>query len=76
MPKKKKQTEVRLPKIEQLPSGSWRTRIYMDGRTVSITKPTYDECLAEYLALKHGVIAAKKPPGRAESPWERLWINT
>lgn len=60
MGRKKKEPEVKLPAIKQLPSGSWRTRIYIDGRTVSITKPTYDECAAEYLALKHGVVEAKK----------------
>ena len=65
MPKKKKQPEIKLPRIEQLPSSSWRTRIYMDGRTVSITKPSYDECVAEYLALKHGVIAAKNAPRKS-----------
>lgn len=68
MGRKKKGPEVRLPKIEQLPSGSWRTRIYMDGRTVSITKPSHDECVAEYLALKHGVIAAKKAPRKSGKP--------
>lgn len=62
MAKRKKEPEIRLPKIKQLPSGAWRTRIYIDGRTVSITKPTYDECAAEYLAMKHGVIEAKATP--------------
>ena len=62
MDRRKKEPEIKLPKIQQLPSGSWRTRIYMDGRTVSITKPTYDECAAEYLAMKHGVIEAKAAP--------------
>ena len=56
MGRKKKEPGVKLPAIIQLPSGSWRTRIYIDGRTVSITKDTYDECAAEYLAMK------RKPP--------------
>ena len=59
MGRKKKEPGVKLPAIKQLPSGSWRTRIYIDGRTVSITKDTYDECAAEYLALKNGVIEAQ-----------------
>lgn len=62
MGRKKKEPGVKLPAIIQLPSGSWRTRIYIDGRTVSITKDTYDECAAEYLAMKHGVIEAKAAP--------------
>lgn len=62
MGRKRKTPEVKLPAIKQLPSGAWNTRIYIDGRTVSITKPSYDECAAEYLATKHGVIEAKKAP--------------
>ena len=52
MPKKKKEPEIKLPKIEQLPSGAWHTRVLIENRRVSITKDTYDECVAEYLALK------------------------
>lgn len=59
MGRKRKTPEVKLPAIKQLPSGAWNTRIYIDGRTVSITKPSYDECAAEYLAMKHGVIESK-----------------
>lgn len=31
---------------------------------MSITKDTYEECVSEYLALKHGVMEAKKAPSR------------
>lgn len=64
MGRKRKTPEVKLPAIKQLPSGAWNTRIYIDGRTVSITRPSYDECAAEYLAMKHGVIEAKKAPNK------------
>ena len=59
MPRKKKDA-VRMPKIEQLPSGAFHTRVLIDGRRVSITKDTHEECVAEYLALKHGVMEAKE----------------
>ncbi len=62
MGRKKKEPEVKLPAIKQLPSGAWHTRVLVDDQRVSITKPTYDECVAEYLALKHNVIEAKKAP--------------
>lgn len=62
MGRKKNYDNIKIPKIEQLPSGSYRARVVIDGRRVPITKPTYDECVAEYLALKHGVMEAKKAP--------------
>ena len=64
MAKRKKEPEIRLPKIKQLPSGAWHTRVLIEDRRVSITKDTYDECVAEYLALKNGVIEAKAAPGK------------
>lgn len=59
MGRKKKQPQIRLPKIEQLPSGQYHTRVLVDGRRLSITKDTHEECVAEYLALKHGVMETK-----------------
>lgn len=60
MGRRKKEPEVRLPAITQLPSGAWHTRVLLDGRRVSITKDSYEACVAEYLALKNGVVEAKK----------------
>lgn len=59
MRKRKNEPNIQLPEITQLPSGSWNTRILVDGRRVSITKPTYDECAAAYLAIKSGIVEAK-----------------
>lgn len=60
MGRKKKGQGFTLPKIEQLPSGAWHTRVLINNRRISITKDTYEECLAEYMALKSGVITADK----------------
>lgn len=60
MGRRKKEPDVKLPKIEQLPSGAFHTRVLIDGRRVSITKDSHEECVAEYLALKHGVMEAKE----------------
>lgn len=60
MGKKKKEPEVKLPSIKQLPSGAWHTRVLIGERRVSITKDTYEACVSEYLALKHGVLEANK----------------
>jgi integrase len=59
MAKRKKEPEIRLPKIKQLPSGAWHTRVLIEDRRVSITKDTYDECVAEYLALKNGLVEVR-----------------
>ena len=60
MGRKRKEPEISLPKIEQLPSGAYHTRVLIDGRRVSVTKDTYDECVAEYLALKNKITKAKE----------------
>lgn len=60
MGRKKKEPDVKLPAITQLPSGKYRTRIMIDGTSHSIVKDTPEECQAEYLAMKHGIIDAKK----------------
>lgn len=68
MSRKKKTPAVKLPTIKQLPSGSWHTRVLVDGRRVPITKSTYDECLAAYLALKNKVMeAAEKSKGKKKT---------
>lgn len=64
MGRKKKEPEVKLPAIKQLPSGAWHTRVLVGDQRVSITKDSYNECVAEYLALKNGVVEAKKSPNR------------
>lgn len=60
MGRKKKAPDIRLPKIEQLPSGAWHTRVLVDGRRVSITKDNYEECVAEYLGIKNKVVEAQE----------------
>lgn len=66
MPRKKKEPEIRLPKIEKLPSGAYHTRVLIDGQRISITEDTEAECVAEYMALKHGVLEAKKKEKQKE----------
>lgn len=64
MGRKKKEPEVKLPAIKQLPSGAWHTRVLVGDQRISITKGTYEECVSAYLAMKHGVLEAKKAPNR------------
>lgn len=54
MTRKKNEPKIRLPKIEQLPSGSYHTRVLINGHREYITRDTEEECIAEYIALKYG----------------------
>lgn len=53
---------MKLPEPRKLPSGSWNIRVQIDGKTISITKPTAKECTKEAMALKSGARQAKKSP--------------
>lgn len=43
---------MKLPKARKLPSGSWFVRVQVDGKTISITRPTKKEAEQEAAALK------------------------
>ena len=46
---------MKVPEPRKLPSGSWFVRVMIDGKSISITKPTKKECQAEAVALKTGI---------------------
>lgn len=60
---REKRTKSDAPTARQLPSGSWTCRVRVDGRDVSITRPTKAEAVAEASAIKHGL----KVPDKAAS---------
>lgn len=60
---REKRTKSDAPTARQLPSGSWTCRVRVDGRDVSITRPTKAEAMAEASAIKHGL----KTPNKAAS---------
>lgn len=64
MAKRKQEPSIRLPKVTILPSGMAHTRVLINGERVSITKDTPEECIAEYLALKHRVMEAEQKSKR------------
>lgn len=53
---------MKMPKAKKLPSGSWYVRVRVNGRDISITRPTEKEAVAEAVAVKHGIIEAEKKP--------------
>mgnify|MGYP003300204648 CR=1 FL=1 len=48
-------------KAEKLPSGSYRVRITIDGKTYSFTAETEDEAIYKAMAFKTGRESLKKP---------------
>lgn len=56
----KKNVDLNIPKIIQLPSGSYSTKVMVDGVRITITKDTLEECAAEATAIKYGAKEAKK----------------
>ena len=53
---------MKIPKAVQLPSGSWRCVLMVDGERISITKPTKREAEREAAALKSGAKLAARSP--------------
>ena len=56
----KKNVNLNIPKIRQLPSGVYFTQIMVNGERISIAKDTLEECAAEATAIKYGAKEAKK----------------
>lgn len=51
---------IKLPTVTRLPSGAYHTRCMVSGERVSITGDSEKEVIAKYMAMKNGVIEAKK----------------
>lgn len=54
---------MKVPKATRLPSGSWYTRVMIDGVRYPITAQSEKECIAEAMALKLRIKKQKKDPG-------------
>lgn len=46
-----KAKKMRIPTIKQLPSGSFHCQVMVEGKRLSITEDTYDECLAKAMEV-------------------------
>lgn len=53
---------MKLPKAKKLPSGSWNINVMVDGKRVSVTRPTEKECVAAAAAVKAGMRQEDKCP--------------
>lgn len=55
---------MKIPKIIQLPSGSWFCQLRIDGKSISITEETRRDVEAKAYAYKYGVIKQQKTPDK------------
>lgn len=61
-------TEIRLPKITQLPSGAWTTQLMVDGVRHRITRDTKEETVAAAAAVKYKAATVKANERRGIKP--------
>ena len=54
----------RLPSPTQLPSGNWRVRVMVDGKTYSVTEPTRELAMAKAMALRADAIQPERVDAR------------
>jgi integrase len=53
---------MKIPEPRKLPSGSWFIQLRIDGQSVPITETSADRATAKAMAIKSGLIKAKKKP--------------
>ena len=53
---------MKVPKARKLPSGKWFVQIRTGGQSISVTKPTEKEAVAEAMAIKAGIIQNQRTP--------------
>lgn len=54
--------KIVVPTPTKLKSGNWRVQLRIDGRSISITKPTKRAAVAEAMAIKEGIIQRRSTP--------------
>lgn len=55
---------MKTPKAKKLPSGSWFVRVRVNGQDICVTRDTEKAAVAEAMAIKAGIMEAKKRPDR------------
>lgn len=77
MKNSKKKSQIKIPTARQLPSGNWTVQLRIGGESISITKATEKEAIAEAMAIKQGIIKKKKIPlgDRTLNQAIDLWIE-
>ena len=55
---------MKTPTARKLSSGTWFIQLRLNGESMSVTAPTEKECVAKAMAIKAGLLKAKKAPSR------------
>lgn len=68
---------MKTPTARQLPSGNWFVQLRINGESISITKPTEKEAVAEAMAVKAGILTAVKTPMQQKTLTKAIdeWIE-
>ncbi len=57
---------MKVPKARKLPSGSWFVQLRINGESISITRPTEKQAVAEAMNIKAGLKKAEKKTEKKE----------
>lgn len=55
---------MKIPKAKKLKSGNWHVQLRINGQSISITKPTEKQAVAEAAAIKAGMMQVAAQPQR------------
>lgn len=66
---------MKIPKARQLPSGMWFCQLRLAGNSISITKPTEEECAAEAIKIKTRYKEEKLTLGEKQASRSALFTN-
>lgn len=64
---RRKAAELKIPKAQQLPSGSWFIRLRLGGKSIPITENTERACIEKARAVKANLLDAKKTSASSRS---------
>lgn len=61
-PPRKARKKLKIPTARKLPSGTWFIQLRIDGQSTPVSGESEDEVIAMAMAIKAGIIKAKKAP--------------
>jgi len=64
---RRKAAELKIPKAQQLPSGSWFIRLRLGGKSIPITENTERACIEKARAIKANLLDVKRTSASSRS---------
>lgn len=53
---------MKVPKPRQMSSGNWFIQLRIGGKSITVTQPTEERCIAEAMGIKSGLIEKERDP--------------